>query len=87
MVFTTNQALYTKELAMNHILINAKHAEEIRVGIVNDKSLVTLNIESSLNRKTKGNIYYGKISRVEKSLEAAFVDYGREKQGFLPFKA
>jgi ribonuclease E len=71
---------------MNHILINAQHEEEIRIGVVKDKSLINLNIETSLNRKTKGNIYYGKISRVEQSLEAAFVNYGKDKQGFLPFK-
>jgi len=71
---------------MNHILINATHKEEIRVGIVKNKKLTGLNIETSLNKKTKGNIYRGKISRVEQSLEAAFVDYGKERQGFLPFK-
>ena len=71
---------------MNHILINATHKEEIRVAIVKDKKLTDLNIETSLNRKTKGNIYKAKISRVEQSLEAAFVDYGKDKHGFLPFK-
>ena len=71
---------------MNHILINATHKEEVRVGIVKNKKLTGLNIETSLNKKTKGNIYRGKISRVEQSLEAAFVDYGKERQGFLPFK-
>ncbi len=71
---------------MNHILINAIHKEEIRVGIVRNKKLTDLNIETSLNKKTKGNIYLGKISRVEPSLEAAFIDYGKERQGFLPFK-
>ena len=71
---------------MNHILINATHKEEIRVGVVKNKKLTGLNIETSLNKKTKGNIYRGKISRVEQSLEAAFVDYGKERQGFLPFK-
>jgi ribonuclease E len=71
---------------MNHILINATHSEEIRVAIVRNKKLTSLNIETSLNQKNKGNIYKGKISRVEKSLEAAFVDYGKERQGFLPFK-
>ncbi|BBB23579.1 ribonuclease E [Isorropodon fossajaponicum endosymbiont JTNG4] len=71
---------------MNHILINATHSEEIRVGIVKNKKLTGLNIETSLNKKTKGNIYRGRISRVEQSLEAAFVNYGKEKQGFLPFK-
>ncbi|CAC9603916.1 Ribonuclease E (EC 3.1.26.12) [uncultured Gammaproteobacteria bacterium] len=71
---------------MNHILINATHSEEIRVAIVKNKKLTSLNIETSLNQKNKGNIYKGRISRVEQSLEAAFVDYGKEKQGFLPFK-
>ncbi len=71
---------------MNHILINATHKEEIRVAIIKNKKLTDLNIETSLNQKNKGNIYKGKISRVEQSLEAAFVDYGKERQGFLPFK-
>ena len=71
---------------MNHILINATHKEEVRVAIVKNKKLTDLNIETSLNKKTKGNIYKGKISRVEQSLEAAFVDYGKDRQGFLPFK-
>ncbi len=71
---------------MNHILINATHSEEIRVAIVRNKKLTSLNIETSLNQKNKGNIYKGRISRVEQSLEAAFVDYGKERQGFLPFK-
>ena len=71
---------------MNHILINATHKEEIRVAIVRNQKLTDLNIETSLNRKTKGNIYKAKISRVEQSLEAAFVDYGKEKHGFLPSK-
>ncbi|SMN00907.1 Ribonuclease E [uncultured Candidatus Thioglobus sp.] len=71
---------------MNHILINATHKEEVRVAIVKNKKLTDLNIETSLNQKHKGNIYKGKISRVEQSLEAAFVDYGKERQGFLPFK-
>ena len=71
---------------MNHILINATHKEEIRVAIVRSQKLTDLNIETSLNRKTKGNIYKARVSRVEQSLEAAFVDYGKEKHGFLPFK-
>jgi ribonuclease E len=71
---------------MNHILINATHKEEIRVAIVRNQKLTDLNIETSLNQKTKGNIYKARISRVEQSLEAAFIDYGKEKHGFLPFK-
>ncbi len=54
--------------------------------IVRDQKLTDLNIETRLNRKTKGNIYKARISRVEQSLEAAFVDYGKEKHGFLPLK-
>ncbi|ONF42094.1 ribonuclease [Bathymodiolus thermophilus thioautotrophic gill symbiont] len=73
-------------MIMNHILINATHSEEVRVAIVKNKKLTSLNIETSLNQKNKGNIYKGRISRVEQSLEAAFVDYGKDKQGFLPFK-
>ena len=75
-----------QDFIMNHILINATHKEEIRVAIVRNQKLTNLDIETSLNRKTKGNIYKAKISRVEQSLEAAFVDYGKEKHGFLPFK-
>ena len=71
---------------MNQILINAAHEEEIRVAVVKNKTLVDLDIESNLNQKNKGNIYLGKISRIEESLEAAFVDYGKERQGFLPLK-
>ena len=71
---------------MNHILINATHKEEIRVAIARSQELTDLNIETSLNRKTKGNIYKARISRVEQSLEAAFVDYGKEKHGFLPYQ-
>ena len=71
---------------MNHFLINATHKEEIRVAIVRSQKLTDLNTDTSLNRKTKGNIYKARISRVEQSLEAAFVDYGKEKHGFLPFK-
>ncbi len=71
---------------MNHILINATHKEEIRVAIVRSQKLTDLNIETSLNRKTRGNIYKARVSRVEQSLEAVFIDYGKEKHGFLPFK-
>ena len=68
---------------MNHILINATHKEEIRVAIVRSQKLTDLNIETSLNRKTKGNIYKARISRVEQSLEAAFVDYSKDKARFF----
>lgn len=71
---------------MNQILINATHKEEIRVAVVKKDILSNLNIESALNQKTKGNIYKAKVSKIEKSLEAAFIDYGQEKHGFLPFR-
>ncbi len=71
---------------MNQILINATHEEEVRVAVVKNKILIDLDIESALNQKNKGNIYLGKISRIEESLEAVFVNYGKERQGFLPLK-
>ncbi len=71
---------------MNQILINATHREEVRVAVVKNKQLTELDIESSLNHKNKGNIYKGKVSRIEESLEAAFVNYGKDRQGFLPLK-
>lgn len=71
---------------MNHILINATHEEEIRVAVVKNKTLVDLDIESNLNQKNKDNIYLGKVSRIEESLEASFINYGKNRQGFLPLK-
>ena len=71
---------------MNYTLINAIHKEEIRVAVVKNKKLTSLNIETAISQKTRGNIYKGKVSRIEQSLGAAFVDYGKAKQGFLPFK-
>ncbi|SFV62722.1 Ribonuclease E [hydrothermal vent metagenome] len=71
---------------MNQILINASNKEETRVALLDNKELVGLNVESSLIKKNKGNVYKGKITRIEITLNAAFVDYGRDKKGFLPFK-
>ena len=71
---------------MKRMLFNATHAEELRVAIVDGQKLLDLDIESSSNAQRKGNIYQGRITRVEASLEAAFVDYGAERQGFLPLK-
>jgi ribonuclease E len=71
---------------MNQILINARNKEEVRIAFLDKKELVGLNIENSLIKKNKGNVYKGKITRIETSLNAVFVEYGREKQGFLPFK-
>ena len=68
------------------MLFNATHPEELRVAIVDGQKLVNLDIESAARAERKGNIYKGRVTRVEPSLEAAFVDYGTQRQGFLPFK-
>ena len=71
---------------MKRILFNATQPEELRLAVVDGQKLLDLDIESSAFLQKKGNIYKGKITRVEPSLEAAFVDYGMERQGFLPLK-
>ncbi len=71
---------------MKRMLFNATHPEELRVAIVDGQKLIDLDIESSTYQQKKGNIYKARITRVEPSLEAAFVDYGSERQGFLPLK-
>jgi ribonuclease E len=68
------------------MLFNATHPEELRVAIVDGQKLLDLDIESAARYEKKGNIYKGRVTRVEPSLEAAFVDYGAERQGFLPLK-
>ncbi len=71
---------------MKRILINATQAEELRVAMVNGQRLYDLDIEAPSREQKKSNIYKGKITRIEPSLEAAFVNYGAERHGFLPFK-
>ncbi|MGP1953206.1 MAG: ribonuclease E [Arsenophonus sp. ET-KM2-MAG3] len=71
---------------MKRMLINATQQEELRVAIVDGQRLYDLDIESLGHEQKKANIYKGKITRIEPSLEAAFVDYGSEKHGFLPIK-
>ena len=71
---------------MKRMLFNATHPEELRVAIVDGQKLLDLDIESAIRARRKGNIYKGVVTRVEPSLEAAFVDYGAERQGFLPLK-
>jgi len=71
---------------MKRILINATQPEELRVAIVDGQKLHDLDIEHASREQKKGNIYKGKITRVEPSLEACFVDYGGERHGFLPAK-
>jgi ribonuclease E len=71
---------------MKRILINALQAEEIRVAMVDGQNLYDLDIESSDREQKKGNIYRARISRIEPSLEAAFVDFGSDRHGFLSLK-
>ena len=71
---------------MKRLLINATQAEELRVAIVDGQRLYDLDIESPSLEQKKANIYQGKVTRVEPSLEAAFIDYGGDRHGFLPFK-
>jgi ribonuclease E len=71
---------------MKRILINAVQKEEIRVAMVDGQQLYDLDIEIPSQGQKKANVYKGKITRIEPSLEAAFVDYGAERHGFLPFK-
>jgi len=68
------------------MLINATQQEELRVALVDGQRLYDLDIESPGHEQKKANIYKGKITRIEPSLEAAFVDYGAERHGFLPLK-
>ncbi len=71
---------------MKRMLINATQEEELRMAMVDGQLLFDLNIEAPASERKKANIYKGKITRVEPSLEAAFVDYGAERHGFLPLK-
>jgi len=71
---------------MKRILINATQAEELRVAIVDGQKLHDLDIELASKEQKKGNLYKGRITRVEPSLEACFVEYGSERHGFLPIK-
>ncbi|MDQ2972374.1 MAG: Rne/Rng family ribonuclease, partial [Pseudomonadota bacterium] len=71
---------------MKRMLINATQREELRVAIVDGQSLYDLDIEIPSKEQKKSNIYKGRITRVEPSLEACFVEYGGERHGFLPLK-
>ena len=71
---------------MKRMLFNATQAEELRVAIVDGQKLIDLDIESAAKEERKSNIYKAFSTRIEPSLEAAFVDYGSERHGFLPFK-
>ncbi|WP_163559080.1 ribonuclease E [Halomonas sp. NO4] len=71
---------------MKRMLINATQPEELRVALVDGQRLYDLDIESGAREQKKANIYRGRITRVEPSLEAAFVDFGADRHGFLPLK-
>ncbi len=71
---------------MKRMLINATQPEELRVALVDGQRLYDLDIENRNRISTKANIYKGRITRVEPSLEAAFVDFGADRHGFLPLK-
>lgn len=71
---------------MKRILINATHNEEIRVALCKDHHLYDFDLENRTREQKKANIYKGHITRVEPSLEAAFVEYGSARQGFLPLR-
>jgi ribonuclease E len=71
---------------MKRILINATQEEELRVALVDGQRLYDIDIELANREQKIANIYKGKITRIEPSLEAAFVDYGGNRHGFLPFK-
>ena len=71
---------------MKRMLINATQPEEVRVALVDGQRLYDLDIEPMAREQKKSNIYKARVVRIEPSLEAAFVDYGAERHGFLPFK-
>ena len=71
---------------MKRMLINATQPEELRVAIVDGQTLYDLDIEVNSREQKKANIYKARVTRVEPSLEACFVDYGAERHGFLPLK-
>ena len=71
---------------MKKMLINATQPEELRVALVDGQRLYDLDIENRTRTQKKANIYKGKITRVEPSLEAAFVEFGADRHGFLPLK-
>ncbi|PVZ68928.1 ribonuclease E [Pelagibaculum spongiae] len=71
---------------MKRMLINATHQEEVRVAMVDGQRLYDLDIDAPGRAQKKANIYKGKVTRIEPSLEAAFVNYGADRHGFLPLK-
>ena len=72
-------------MASNKMLIDASHREETRVVVLRGNRIDEFDFESQNKRQLKGNIYLAKVTRVEPSLQAAFVDYGGNRHGFLAF--
>jgi len=68
------------------MLVNATQQEELRVALVDGQKLFDLSVELPSREQKKSNVYKGRISRIEPSLEACFIDYGAERHGFLPLK-
>jgi len=75
-----------RKITMKRMLINATQREELRVAIVDGQTLFDLDIETPSHEQKKSNIYKARVTRVEPSLEACFVEYGAERHGFLPLK-
>ena len=73
-------------MVMKRMLFNATQSEELRVAIVSDSKLEDLDFERGNREQRKSNIYKAVVTRIEPSLEAAFVNYGVDRHGFLPFK-
>src|SRR5215203_5179326 len=71
---------------MKRMLVNATQEEELRVALVDGQKIYDLDVEIPSKEQKKANVYKGRITRVEPSLEACFVDYGGERHGFLPLK-
>ena len=69
----------------NRMLIDARHPEETRVAVINGQRIEEFDFEAADKRQLKGNIYLAKVTRVEPSLQAAFVDFGGNRHGFLAF--
>src|SRR5210317_1281431 len=76
----------SEEFTMKRMLINATQPEELRVAIADGQHLFDLDIEVPSQEQKKSNVYKGKITRVEPSLEACFVEFGSTRHGFLPLK-
>src|SRR5258707_7338755 len=71
----------------NKMLIDAAHPEETRVVVVRGNRVEEFDFESASRKQLRGNIYLAKVTRVEPSLQAAFIDYGGDRHGFFPLSA